>query len=570
MSSTATHFDEIEVVVLEHGFLGTSDDLEHIGRCVQRENEELREKNTVKGAKKSDYNPIPLSPEAAAGAEAAAKRGREFIVLNHTGNNKYWGAMFSLATCGDRLAAYVVDSVAAAVHKKEKQRRQDSMSGAKPCSSLKIIMHMIGYSMGGLIVRTALPTLQREFDRRYPSSSSSKGKAKTTVYCSFQVEWRHLFCLCTPHLGCSYISSSSPRLQCLLTRCCCLVPAAVRDMLLNNHFVEDVLTSPSYLEAIRRFRTKIFVACTHDKMVWNYSSGLVLSPLEQFYAKGGDLATPRLNVAAVPTYIPASARCADTPQEEGLPQYDPEQRTADTPWLSFDPRDTALLEYNEVFLHSLGAYPASTLWDMQRNGVIIKQSCGASSPFTVACKGTDGTAQSGGKGDSQGVRYPLHVCEGSWINESTWPATLLPREREMAQRFLEGAGPIELHFVDFVPAAETYLDKCVRRDDPSKIPTDPQLYSLMLEVWRCGHQLIIFSSEYEETVGGDAEYQRSDGSGKKKAAAPLRRLSLPVAPSLTNHEMEPHIPHLDVCFVWRFVVWRIIYGEYCQFEQIDA
>lgn len=206
-----------------------------------------------------------------------------------------------------------------------------------------VVFHWVGYSLGGLIIRAALPQIMKGVMDCFPKSSEagssvtpgglggvspcqkvvqtppprevekeetqSESNADQTSVADdkkqvlsfqhkFDVVSEHFFSLCCPHLGTRPHHPGvkhSYRLVNCLDRIC-LLPRVFRDLLLKSDDIDNILLSPQYLKALAACREKVFILLNNDRMVWNCSGGLTLPPLERLSLDGYSIKDPIVDV----------------------------------------------------------------------------------------------------------------------------------------------------------------------------------------------------------------------------------------------------------------------------------
>eukprot|EP00796_Vickermania_ingenoplastis_P004663 gene4664-3360_t len=708
METSSHETRTLEFLILEHGFFGHDTCIEHIGYELLREGELLEQQRQKKQTSGSLARPTHGAVTEQCSSSGASSTPRlppyQYIVINHSGNNG-WRSLSSVATCADRLVRCATGEIQAAVQrvvrewrreikiKKHEQRRHQTQHfhladnkkkggegknlgpwgrdcccstdvcavGPSPLPSVAaslrvhLVFNVLGFSMGGLVVRAALPALQEWVEKQYLIPTP----ARPQRHHSFEVHWETCFFLSTPHTGCSYhqeVMNGSGLYRFL--RRTHMVPGAAKDMLLMSDYLEKVLHSQECLAALRRFRHKIFVTGLYDFTVWGCSSALLLSPVYRGLLHGHAFQPPRLNTEAIPevhrnfvavrrrsyhpkaksnhnraaaneavarrrrTALPVETR--DKPpegtfsspsraEEEEHHQhgihlshmacggavttdtvvaaapsavdpaardestdscdsshftvverylFDPETRPPETHWMQFSGSDELLLQRDTAFLSAIPHLSiAGSFEEIVQNGILI--------------------AQRGPSLPEEGVRAPSPArpplpCVSPWITEARWPSTCLPRERAMAIRLLEGAGPVELHMVDFIPAMEAYMDQMVRRPGPPiGLLGVIRLKDKMQSVFSKVHQLTVIPSTHYESAArrGEAaqEAERVMRRHCRAAAAMKQRgpqragkeASNPVSMPRVLRSVESSLPHPSPSFhfVSRYVVWRILHNR---------
>ncbi|EPY25599.1 hypothetical protein STCU_06644 [Strigomonas culicis] len=267
----------------------------------------------------------------------------------------YLKTEFGVRYSATQLVANVADEVTRAV---AVQRAR--LPPPAPPVPLELRLSFVAHSMGGLVVRAALPDLAAELDRR-PLGPVS-------------VRWDTLCCIAVPHLGTAHMPTWWRE-----TAGAALgsISQSLADLFLRSPLLtEELLTAP-YLGALRAFQTRVVLHACNDNTVMGYSAALHITAEEQ-----------ALLTDAATDYPPAPDAAARAAQ--GLP-----------------PVGT-----------SLATLPRA--------------------------------------------RWTL-----TGLTPQLWPPGLLPRERVLAERLLDGGlAPVEVHTVDLRPAAEKrggFLDGAWRR-----------------------------------------------------------------------------------------------------------
>lgn len=190
----------------------------------------------------------------------------------------------------------------------------------------KLKFHFVGFSMGGIILRAALPTIIRKIRKMFPKMtdcSSMSGihfepeddlKAKVCThknrkigsclscktalvkekrcaelpgshspYPHYDIIWRSFFSLSCPHLGSRVPHPMLRKTYNLISRLdrFCVAPRGVSDLVLLSTYLEKELLKPAYLRALKIIEKKYFIGSMEDEVVWNYSSCFILPPRER-------------------------------------------------------------------------------------------------------------------------------------------------------------------------------------------------------------------------------------------------------------------------------------------------
>lgn len=124
----------------------------------------------------------------------------------------------------------------------------------------------IGHSMGGLILRAALPVLQQQIMQAYPEPIH-------------RVSWDVFCTIATPHLGVRYMRSKlkswvggvfGARLS-----------TGLADLFDCSDVLRTTLVTPASLKAWRNFNRRVLVNGVNDETVLSYSSSFIVLPCVQ-------------------------------------------------------------------------------------------------------------------------------------------------------------------------------------------------------------------------------------------------------------------------------------------------
>lgn len=582
MSTTRSY--EIEFCIMEHGLMGTHQDLEYLEKSIIRK-VRMQNADCHRMMRRDQHN---SNENVQRNSRFPGGYGqRQIVMLNHSGNDKR-KAFPGIATCADRLTTYVLDAVQQSVREHQvlaaqRERAKNPFALPKPpislscssadpetrkncslsredgdnCSSLtkppfpssslctepsssrpqwKLVFHVIGYSLGGLVIRAALPSIMRSIEERYIKGSDES---------FYAVEWRSFFSLCSPNVGSDSnhpMMNSSYRLAGCLS-CFCLLPEVIEDLLLKTDYVENVLLSPMSLKAIKRFANKVFITLTNDRMVWNYSAGFYLPPIERRILDGWKPKDPVFNPRAIPCRLRGAGNGGE--------------RRENTPWLLYDDEELCMLHHQQEYLQSMGIHPGASTEELLHNGVVVQQQATKEGPSqSIRGRAPHGETIS----DSYSSSLSIDT-EGSanWITEHSWPINYLSKERIMAKAFLEGVGPVELHVADLDKMIANYLDEAVALCDHQSCPDSKLVWGLMETTLKGAHQLVLFS----------AENQR-DGRRRRSRSGVERRSSCPTASSLRDDELADEEEEEDYMnernqspfsFILEFIVHRIVFSS---------
>ncbi|CCW62252.1 unnamed protein product [Phytomonas sp. EM1] len=314
----------------------------------------------------------------------------ETFVLLIPGVNALHSSGEGVMVCGERLAKYIMGRVNATLAPLEALKRGSEKSSTKKnideTSSFEdrstetvptthLHFSFVGHSMGGLIIRAALPllisALREKYNCRFPSQApegDQPGEGEDSHEGGVEVHWETFCSIATPHAGVGEMPSSFKTWAMgLLTS----VSASLRDMSLTSNILTDILLQDSYLDAWRAFKRRLLVAALNDQTVMAYSSIFCILSHDQVLLR---------------------ARCrAGVKQGSSPPPPTPEE-AANSPVLETVP---LVSEREEL------------------------------PPVAIAASRLDK------------------------LSPERWPEDILPRERVIAERIIERAGPFEVCLVDF-------------------------------------------------------------------------------------------------------------------------
>ncbi|CAG9577359.1 conserved hypothetical protein [Leishmania major strain Friedlin] len=128
----------------------------------------------------------------------------------------------------------------------------------------KLCFSAVGHSMGGLILRAALPELIQTVEEKYEAFKE---------VC--EVHWDVFCTLATPHLGVGYMQSK--RTTFLGRHVGCHLWRAMAGLLCRSSVVRVDLVSDACLAAWSRFKRRVLVNVVNDDAVLTYSSSFVVT-----------------------------------------------------------------------------------------------------------------------------------------------------------------------------------------------------------------------------------------------------------------------------------------------------
>nr|CCC95741.1 unnamed protein product [Trypanosoma congolense IL3000] len=210
------------LVVLQHGSHGTHMDLGCVSQCLEA-----------------------LDPST---------------VVWQTGCNERHFTDDGIIPCGERLASDLMDEIRNLCSAPQSSDNGDDMGGEEPVLHISFIC----YSMGGLIVREALPRLYSAIEREEDK---------------LQVEWKMYCTIATPHLGVRQMPSP---IRYYVGRLLAYVySTSYGDMFLHSNVLTERLLSERHLACLAAFKRRLVVSSVNDILVPLLSSGLMLPPSER-------------------------------------------------------------------------------------------------------------------------------------------------------------------------------------------------------------------------------------------------------------------------------------------------
>ncbi|KPI83907.1 hypothetical protein ABL78_7043 [Leptomonas seymouri] len=274
----------------------------------------------------------------------------------------------------------------------------DTAADAAP---VELHFSAVGHSMGGLILRAALPHIMRRVEELVSQTPQ--------VY---SVQWDTFCTMAAPHLGVHYMRS--PFMTFLGGNVGHLVSPAIADLFAKNTLLWHDLVSGESLGAWARFKRRVLINAVNDGTVLVYSSSFVL-PVS---------VRERIGAAVPPSYT-APAETPVVPQNEGEPKGSAVADAVRGPSHDNDPPDSTTMmsldvpntDASVVHLAKHGIYCASSLEGLQCNAYELKE-----------------------------------------LSEELWPSEVLPEQRALAERILRGVGSLELHLIDFRPLRDAPLE----------------------------------------------------------------------------------------------------------------
>ncbi|CAD2218765.1 Putative serine esterase (DUF676), putative [Angomonas deanei] len=247
MTSVQMHF-----IVLQHGYHGTEKDMD----CL--------------------YNRLMTH------AGNTAQSDHLTFVLNSNVNHGLKTDQ-GVLVCARRLVEYVTTEVTERVQRYEYKHVEVKNTDDSGGLNLSLRFSFVGHSMGGLIIRAALPPLVEYLQSAYEGNPEAphihlaeEGKVVLDTFYSIAV----------PHLGVAHMPSL---LKASLGRQGGrLLSQGLYDMNLESTVVTEELVQPRYTDYLTRFRRRVLFSATNDDTVMGYSSvfGLNQKEVDIFNSRG--------------------------------------------------------------------------------------------------------------------------------------------------------------------------------------------------------------------------------------------------------------------------------------------
>lgn len=190
--------------------------------------------------------------------------------------NEGLGTDSGVVVCGERFAKEVLSMLGALCPPRSPS---SSLAAGDGDCRTTVQLSFVAHSMGGLIVREALPQLFREIQR------SEK---------EMRVEWKVFCSVATPHGG---VRNMDARVRSYLGRFIGRVySTAYHDMFLQSNILTERLLSAEHLSCLAAFERRVLISSINDLLVPLVSSGFMLRPSQR---RGTDLAAQRAEGAAM-------------------------------------------------------------------------------------------------------------------------------------------------------------------------------------------------------------------------------------------------------------------------------
>ncbi|ESL09861.1 hypothetical protein TRSC58_02414 [Trypanosoma rangeli SC58] len=171
-----------------------------------------------------------------------------------------------VVVCGARLLQEVLRALSSLCMKALVPSTAPAATSAMPRVERETTVQLsfVAHSMGGLIVREALPQLVRE------------------LWCqegNLRVEWKVFCSIATPHAGTRHMDASvRSYLGRLLGR---LYSTAYHDMFLQSSVLTERLVSAEHLASLAAFEHRLLISSMNDLIVPLMSSGFMLKPSQR-------------------------------------------------------------------------------------------------------------------------------------------------------------------------------------------------------------------------------------------------------------------------------------------------
>ncbi|KAG5498420.1 hypothetical protein JIQ42_03226 [Leishmania sp. Namibia] len=266
---SCAHPCSLHLVLFHHGYHGEASEF----KCWCKIRELIRQGHKLGDAEARDSAPCSATSK--------------FVFIAPCCNDGF-NADDGVMLCGRRFATYVckiVDIIVAeelgiSVKKSRKKHKAtrdaaDCAVRAAPGRRPKLCFSAVGHSMGGLVLRAALPTIMQCVENTF-----------TAPPYECEVSWEVFCTLSTPHLGVRYMDSKC--LTFLGRSIGSALSRALADMFWKDEVLTRDLVSDVYLGAWSRFNRRVLVNAVNDHTVLTYSSSFTLT-LHVLKRVGGSL-----------------------------------------------------------------------------------------------------------------------------------------------------------------------------------------------------------------------------------------------------------------------------------------
>ncbi|KAK7195010.1 putative serine esterase (DUF676) [Novymonas esmeraldas] len=192
--------------------------------------------------------------------------GKRFVLVLPHGSDGF-STDDGISACARRFIEHACGVVAATVAEEwnvaEEWSAADMDAPTTSGDAKEHALHFsaVGHSMGGLILRAALPTLMRRIENAFAASC--------------EVHWDAFCTLATPHLGVHHMRSRV--MSCMGRYIGHYFFTSVADLFCKNDVVRVDLLSDESLAAWGRFRRRVLLNTVNDGTVMSHSSGFLMT-----------------------------------------------------------------------------------------------------------------------------------------------------------------------------------------------------------------------------------------------------------------------------------------------------
>ncbi|RNF17442.1 uncharacterized protein Tco025E_04834 [Trypanosoma conorhini] len=305
------------VVVLQHGSHGTRSDLGCLARLLRA----------------LDPPPVVVQPHV----------------------NEGFRTDDGVVVCGARLAEVVLGVLNGLCPEAARATPATSRGDGETTVQLSFVAH----SMGGLIVREALPQLARELRQREGN---------------LRVVWK-LFCsIATPHAGtCHMDAFVRSYLGRLLGR---LYSTAYHDMFLQSSVLTERLISAEHLASLAAFEKRLLLSSLTDLVVPLMSSGFMLKPSQRAGMSSAARAEQEAAMcAASEEEMRAKRRTLTELRAEEWPQdqYPVERRIAEAMLKGAGAFDSIVVDFTNLHTHCDSPHVRRTAEQLSHRALVCKE-----------------------------------------------------------------------------------------------------------------------------------------------------------------------------------------------------
>ncbi|KAK7195009.1 putative serine esterase (DUF676) [Novymonas esmeraldas] len=234
-STSRTH-RSLHFVLLHHGYRGHASDFQYLCEISERGLQDA--------------------------ASDGVCDGKDFILVLPHGSDSV-GTDDGVWVCARRFIEHACGVVAATVAEEWNAADEDAPTTSGGAREHALHFSAVGHSMGGLILRAALPRLMRRIENAFAASC--------------EVHWDAFCTLATPHLGIHCVRSRV--VSCMGRYIGHYFFTSVADLFCKNDVVRVDLLSDESLAAWGRFRRRVLLNTVNDGAVMSHSSGFVPTPV---------------------------------------------------------------------------------------------------------------------------------------------------------------------------------------------------------------------------------------------------------------------------------------------------